>query len=265
MYKKVFVGLAVLLLPVGVMVFKGRPGEPRLPYQLPALARKEEDAPSKFDEYEAVLAGRAPRPLQAQTEEARFSFSRLFKKPAPTPAEKPTQANKKARGKQRPVKQQYFFSYQGNKAAAGEEQAFVKAIVYGEQQVRQGEGVVLQLQAPCPLAERTLAPGTLLYGAARLSGHRLLVTLTAAQHKEKRFPVSLTCYDTDLLPGIAYQGASAWEQPREAAIDRVLRQASKGLLKDIGQGASIAYKAWRRKPTARLEEGRIIYVKPSQP
>ena len=267
MRKKVMIGVAMLVFTVGVMGLKGRKEAPRLPYQLPALSREESAPQSRYDEYESVLTGRESRPLQAQTKEARLSFTTLFRKAPQEPepqaeaTRKPPKAVHQKAGKRSKPAQPAFFSYKGK----GEAQHFVKAIIYRDQQVRAGDGMVVQLQEGCAAGGRTLSAGTLLYGAVRMNGNRLLVTLTAAEHEGKRFPVSMTCYDTDLLPGIAYAGASAWEQPREQAIDRVLRQADKGLFKDIGQGASIAYKAWRRKPQATLEDGRIVYLSALEP
>lgn len=256
------IGVAMLVFTVGVMALRGNKEEPSLPYRLPTLSREEPAPQSRYDEYESVLAGRESRPLQAQTKEARLSFTSLFRRKVPQDTEPQPQAeatHQKAVPKKRGKKEQAkpaFFSYKGQREA----QHFVKAIIYRDQQVRAGDGMVMQLQEGCTAGDRTLSAGTLLYGAVRMSGNRLLVTLTAAEHESKRFPVSMTCYDTDLLPGIAYAGASAWEGPREQAIDRVLRHADRGLLKDIGQGASIAYKAWRRKPQVTLEDGRIVYV-----
>ena len=257
MRKKVMIGVAMLVFTVVVSALKGKKEAPRLPYQLPTLSREEPAPQSRYDEYESVLAGRESRPLQAQTKEARLSFTSLFRKAPQEPQAEVThqKAVPKKRGKKEQAKPA-FFSYKGQ----GEAQHFVKAVIYRDQQVRAGDGMVVQLQERCEAGDRTLSAGTLLYGAVRMSGNRLLLTLTAAEYEGKRFPVSMTCYDTDLLPGIAYADAGAWEQPREQAIDRVLRHADRGLLKDIGQGASIAYKAWRRKPQATLEDGRIVYV-----
>ena len=258
MRKKVMIGVAMLVFTVVVSALKGRKEEPRLPYQLPTLSREEPAPQSRYDEYESVLAGRESRPLQAQTKEARLSFTSLFRKAPQEPQAEATNqkaVHQKAKKRSKPA-EPAFFSYKGQ----GEAQHFVKAVIYRDQQVRAGDGMVVQLQERCTAGGRTLHQGTLLYGAVRMSGNRLLLTLTAAEYEGRRFPVSMTCYDTDLLPGIAYAEAGAWEGPREQAIDRVLRHADRGLLKDIGQGASIAYKAWRRKPQATLEDGRIVYV-----
>ena len=126
--------------------------------------------------------------------------------------------------------------------------------------MRAGEGIVVQLQEGWTAGERSLSAGALLYGAVRMNGNRLLVTFTAASDEEKRFPVSMTCYDTDLLPGIAFEGAGFWEKPRDQAMDRAINYIEPGVLKDLAQGAGSTYKAWRRKPQVRLENGRIVYV-----
>ena len=263
--------LLALVVMAAALLLRGRPQPASLTYPTPGEAKQvpKTAALSKVEEYDQVLSGKDSQPLQQQTQAARFSFRSLFQpskkiaqpaKPAPAPKQAP---------KPRKTAAQYFFSYGAHptstKQSSGAQpaQAFVRASIYQDQQVRDGEGVVVRLQEPCPLGQRTLPAGTLLYGAARFANNRILLQLTAAQGEGQRWAVSLTGYDSDMLQGLYYEGVQPWERPSDRVIDRrVGEYTGTGLLRDLGQGAMATWKNFRQQKTATLEDGRPLYVRP---
>lgn len=91
----------------------------------------------------------------------------------------------------------------------------IRAMVFGNQVISSGGRVEMRLVEAVTLRGRLIPAGTRLFGIASFSGERLNVSLRSVQLDGRIFPLSLTVYDMDGLPGIYVPGNLAVEQGRQ--------------------------------------------------
>ena len=247
--------LGIVLFLVAVL-FKRRKEAPRLPYQRPVAAKEKV---SRFDEYAQVLEGRRAGRLQEKTRKGTFALIKAWQAPEKAPPP-PPKSNKAPPPPRKP-----FYSYQPEKTAKPDEEAptFLAARIYQDQQVEDGAGIVAQLVAGAP----GLPPGTRLFGPARFAKNRLLIAFTTAEHNGRRWHVHCTGYDEDFLPGIACPGLapSTLEKPADRLASRAIAETgTAGILHDVGRSTVEVWKNLRKKKTATLEDGKVIYLKPQK-
>ncbi|MHB9147582.1 MAG: conjugative transposon protein TraM [Candidatus Amoebophilus sp.] len=274
--KRLIIISITLSMGIGWHVLRSRTREVELPYKAPNLAPISHTAVerTKYEEYEAILENKHKN-KQPKKSLVRFGLAKLFKPhPLEAPTKKPLAAKSTLKqaitNKQPAVKSQaptYFFAYQGEEKKTSnitrEPAHFFKARVHKEQKVRDKGSVVVKLQEKLALAEKTLPPGTLLFGAAKFGKDRMYVTFTVAKWQEEHIPIQLEGYDQDLLLGWSVPGLvpSLGDQVEEKALQKALHYSSSGILEDLGKGAIETLREVKKKKEAFLEDRKGVYVR----
>ncbi len=241
------------------LLFKRRTAAPPLPYQLPsATGTSTTSTSNKFDEYEAALSGKKAGRLQQQTQPGTFALWQRLQAPPPPPPKPTTKAAPTST-----APRQGFFSYQGERRAALPATLLLTARLYQAHRLHDGDGIAVRLEE----ATEDLPKGALLFGVAHFAKNRLLIRFTTAQHQERRWPIHCIAYDQDFLPGIAYPGLepSPIDRPTDRLVGKAIGSTEAGVLREVGRGAMDAWKTLRKKKTAILEDGRLLYVEPKSP
>ncbi|MEL6413171.1 MAG: conjugative transposon protein TraM [Bacteroidota bacterium] len=240
-----------LLLALGVaLLLRRHYPDPPLPYRQQRMhAARGSRSSNKFDEYADILGERnAPGHLAQQQLPATFQLLERLKAP-------PAKVQRSSR-KRKPAAAPAFHSYQAKGLSAREKpKTFLPARVEGSVQVQSGDSLMVVLEE----GTAALPSGTRLFGIVRLSGRRLEVHFTAAEHGGKRWLLSACGYDQDLQPGLQHEASAAWQAP----VEDLAQEALSAILPSdrISKSTQQALQAWRTAPVVQLEEGRVLYVK----
>ncbi|MFA0960296.1 conjugative transposon protein TraM [Roseivirga sp. BDSF3-8] len=93
----------------------------------------------------------------------------------------------------------------------------IRATVSHTQKVKPGSTLELTLDDPAYLAGQALAKGTSLYGTCTYRGDRLVIDISSVRIVDGLYPVNLTVYGMDGLPGIHIPGSMLSEVAEEEA------------------------------------------------
>ena len=123
--------------------------------------------------------------------------------------------------KQEPVKGNRFYDLE---SSSGEEEPMgtaIEAIIPETQTLVNGAMIRLELGTELVIKGQRIPKGTALYGIARLSNERLLVSIHSIRYRDQVYPVSLQVLDQDGLAGIYEPGSADREVVRESGADGV--------------------------------------------
>lgn len=81
------------------------------------------------------------------------------------------------------------------------------AVVHGTQELLPGATIKMRLTQDIYIQGVHIPTGTQVHGDCQLNGERLQVNITAIRYGDGRYPVSLSVYDYDGLPGIRIRDA----------------------------------------------------------
>lgn len=196
-----------------------------------------------LDAYDEELSGKKESLLKKTSRKGISSLAGLFNL---TPLAKPKKPKKKqpmlAKLPKKTTVQttpnQGFISY---KAKSKEEilNTFYRAHLEENQKVTDESAVILKLEENCIINETMLPAGTVLYGAAKFAKNRILVAIHIAQYLDRTFPVSLSCHDTDFLPGLFCEGVNPIiENNSHKVLDMVTDQVDSGLASEVSKLAT---------------------------
>ncbi len=138
----------------------------------------------------------------------------------------------------------------GFNTAAGDEQAqernSIRACIYRTATVTDGQEVGLRLLEPMQAGSHCIPENTVVTGAARINGERMVITVSAIQHAGNVIPVELMVYDLDGGEGISVPGSEEINAVREIAANMgsgmgssitITDDAASQLLADLGRSA----------------------------
>ncbi len=83
----------------------------------------------------------------------------------------------------------------------------IAAVVHNEQMLTNGSIIKLRLSEDIFIKDAMIPKGTFVYGVTTLNDERLSVVINSIHYGQSLYPVSLTVYDADGLPGINIPGA----------------------------------------------------------
>ena len=123
--------------------------------------------------------------------------------------------------KQEPVKGNRFYDLE---SSSGEEEPMgtaIEAIIPETQTLVSGAIIRLELGTELIIKGQHIPKGTTLYGIARLSNERLLVSIHSIRCRDQVYPVSLEVLDQDGLAGIYEPGSVDRDAVRESGADGI--------------------------------------------
>ncbi|MDD3210864.1 conjugative transposon protein TraM [Bacteroides graminisolvens] len=108
-----------------------------------------------------------------------------------------------------------FHTAVGNNETSVEKNS-IKACIYENQVITDGQGVRLRLEEPLQAGKMLVPRNTLIIGTAKLQGERLEITVSSLEYNGNIIPVELTVYDVDGQKGIFIPGSMEGDAMREA-------------------------------------------------
>lgn len=139
-----------------------------------------------------------------------------------------------------------FHTAVGNSEASVEKNS-IKAYIYGNQVITDGQGVRLRLQEPLQAGKMLVPRNTLITGTAKLQGERLEIIVSSLEYNGNIIPVELTVYDVDGQKGLFVPGSMELNAVKEVAanmgaglgtsISITNQSAGDQLLSELGKGA----------------------------
>lgn len=122
----------------------------------------------------------------------------------------------------------------------------IKACVYQTVTIVDGQEVGLRLMEPMMAGNNLIPANTIINGAARISGERMSITVSAIQHAGNVIPIELMVYDLDGGLGIYVPGSEEINAVKEIAANMgsgmgssitITDDAGSQLLADLGRSA----------------------------
>jgi hypothetical protein len=188
---------------------------------------------------ESVVADRAKKPLIKKSTKAHFS-----------------------RGERKSDENFYTIKKDSTNNPYKRENAFVKALIHGNQKIKGGGKVCLRLVEEAAFGGNVLPRNTILY--ARISGAVSgRIRIVVSQVKEAK--VNLSVYDQDYVEGIAYQMSETISEvateSRDEALNEVLSSLPYGgVAGGLAQlGRNVARKT-KRPNTIYLADGYEVFI-----
>ncbi|MDN5247280.1 MAG: conjugative transposon protein TraM [Candidatus Cardinium sp.] len=226
---------------------------------------KKNDTKTLLDAYDEELSGKKESLLKKTSRKGLSSLAGLFnlkplEKPKKPKKEKPMVAKLPKKTNIQTAPSQGFISYQDNPK---EEilNTFYRAHLEENQKVTDESAVILKLEENGIIDETVLPAGTVLYGKAKFAKNRILVGIHVAQYLDKTFPISLSCYDTDFLPGLFCEGVNPIiENNSHKVLDMVTDQVDSGLASEVSKMATQFIKDITKTKSFKLHKGREVYV-----
>lgn len=111
----------------------------------------------------------------------------------------------------------------------------IKACVYEEVTVMDGERVMLKLLEPLQAGSILIPKNQLVAGTARIKGDRLDIIISSIEYAGNIIPVHLKVYDTDGVNGIFCPGSAELSAAKEAAANASSGLGSISIAKNAGQ------------------------------
>lgn len=115
----------------------------------------------------------------------------------------------------------------------------IRAVIAGEQTVRDGDRVTLRLTDALTVSGTAVPAHTLVYGTAHIERQRVNITIVSIEVAGIVIPVSFAVYDTDGQPGL-YVPNSAERTAAKSAAGAMGTSAGSSLSVTRGAGAQIA-------------------------
>lgn len=139
-----------------------------------------------------------------------------------------------------------FHTAVGNNETSVENNS-IKACIYENQVITDGQGVRLRLEEPLQAGKMLVPRNTLIIGTAKLQGERLEITVSSLEYNGNILPVELTVYDVDGQKGLFVPGSMELNAVKEVAanmgaglgtsISITNQSAGDQLLSELGKGA----------------------------
>lgn len=145
--------------------------------------------------------------------------------------------DKSPRDSAKPMTGNSFFGQSGVKLDEAAQNA-IGAVVHQDQTILNGSTLKLRLIDNIYVNGTLIPKNTLISGTATLNGERLAIEINSIRNQNSIFPVSLSVYDQDGLPGIHIQGTIGTESVKESA-QQTLGQLNLGSI-DQGIGTQAA-------------------------
>ena len=127
-----------------------------------------------------------------------------------------------------------------------QERNSIRACVYRTVTITDGGEVILRLLEPMMAGDCLVPANTVVTGAARITGDRMDVTVSAVQYAGTVIPIELLVYDLDGNEGISVPGSEEINAVKEIAANMgsgmgssitITDDASSQLLSDLGRSA----------------------------
>ncbi|WP_447642614.1 MULTISPECIES: conjugative transposon protein TraM [Chitinophagaceae] len=98
----------------------------------------------------------------------------------------------------------------------------IPAVVHQDQTIVSGATIKLRVTASIFIAGKLIPNGSFVYGTATINGERLEINISSIQSGGSLYPVNLSAYDLDGIPGIYIPGAISRDVSKESA-DRAVQ------------------------------------------
>lgn len=108
-----------------------------------------------------------------------------------------------------------FHTAVGNSETSVEKNS-IKACIYENQVITDGQGVRLRLQEPLNAGKMLVPRNTLITGTAKLQGERLEIIVSSLEYNGNIIPVELTVYDVDGQKGLFIPSSMEGDAMRES-------------------------------------------------
>ncbi|MFC0263712.1 conjugative transposon protein TraM [Fontibacter flavus] len=97
----------------------------------------------------------------------------------------------------------------------------VPAVIHGEQTLTAGATIKMRLTRDVYINGTRIPSGSFVFGKCGIQGERLEVEVEGIRHGEVIFPVSLSVYDLDAIPGVRIPGAITRESVKEGTASAI--------------------------------------------
>ncbi|WP_085537250.1 conjugative transposon protein TraM [Massilibacteroides vaginae] len=111
----------------------------------------------------------------------------------------------------------------------------IKACIYEEITVMNGERVMLKLLEPLQVGNMIIPKNQLVAGTARIQGDRLDIIISSIEYSGNIIPVHLKVYDTDGVSGVFCPGSAELTAAKEAAANASSGIGSISVARSAGQ------------------------------
>jgi conjugative transposon TraM protein len=122
----------------------------------------------------------------------------------------------------------------------------IRASVYGEHIIENGQFVRFRLQEPMQVGRAVLQTGSILIGKATIGEDRLFVHISSVEQNEVIYTVNIAVYDLDGMTGLNLPGSMEMEAAREIGVEvanAVGNTATSGSMFQVQQSAAQQLKA----------------------
>ncbi|SIO53841.1 conjugative transposon protein TraM [Chitinophaga niabensis] len=119
----------------------------------------------------------------------------------------------------------YFFGLDNNPVTISNEKTAIKAVVHSDQTVQDGSTIKLRLIESIYIGQKEIPANTFVYGVCKISDERLIINLKNIVCNNTMYPVSLSGYDMDGIPGIHIPGTITRDASKQG-MDQVIQSLS---------------------------------------
>lgn len=116
----------------------------------------------------------------------------------------------------------------------------IPAVIHEDQTLVAGATVKLRLTSDVYIHGILIPKDQLVYGTAALSGDRLTITINSVRYKTGLYPVELSVYDLDGLPGVNIPGAITRDVAKQSADQSIQGLGLTSIDPSIGMQAASA-------------------------
>jgi len=169
-----------------------------------------------------------------------------------------------------------FYTSVGDESVINSDRNTISAVIHDTQKIKDGQVVNIRLTEPMVVGSRIIPVNKIISGYGKISGERVLITITSIEQDGTIIPISLSAYDKNGQQGIRVPGSMEVNAAKEIAgnmggslgssINISQQSAGDQLLGDLGrstiQGTSqyIASKAKEVKVTLKAGHPLLLLI-----
>ena len=169
-----------------------------------------------------------------------------------------------------------FYTSVGDESVINSDRNTISAVIHDTQKIKDGQVVNVRITEPMVVGSRIIPVNKILSGYGKISGERVLITITSIEQDGTIIPISLSAYDKSGQQGIRVPGSMEVNAVKEIAgnmggslgssINISQQSAGDQLLGDLGrstiQGTSqyIASKAKEVKVTLKAGHPLLLLI-----
>jgi hypothetical protein len=115
-----------------------------------------------------------------------------------------------------------FFGLEESAVSLSKQKPAIRAVVHEDQTVQNGSTIKLRLVENTYIGEQEVPAGTFIYGICNIADERLNINLDRIVCNNAIYPIKLTAFDMDGIPGIHIPGAITRDATKDG-LDRTMQ------------------------------------------